>query len=229
MSYIRIYNLVEHTGFLLVCTHCRTRIFDPSGVTHAFSQQVTGFISSRRAASDVAILPKLTRFFDIVARAFGQYGNGYGEVLVRTVDAMCKVLWRTRDRECPCLWIINVNRLDPSARCPRICMASQGYDTVLPACSLEFCPSADSEAVFTVGTYKLEDSTSLDPGSNLDPGQPAASESQRRRGECLVFEMGDNAEDGTPTLSVLSFMTSFSSLDARNAAVRYPKWPCQQF
>jgi hypothetical protein len=70
---------------------------------------------------------------------------------------------------------------------------------VLPACSLEFCPTPGQENVFAVGTYKLEEgnidtaNTSSSPTSSVSP--------QKRRGECLLLETGDH-EDGVPTLSV---------------------------
>jgi diphthine methyl ester acylhydrolase len=42
-------------------------------------------------------------------------------------------------------------------------------DTVLPADSLEFCPSSGFHDIFVCGTYKLEDQ-------------------ETRRGQCLVFK-----------------------------------------
>lgn len=59
-----------------------------------------------------------------------------------------------------------------------------GYDTVLPADSVEFCPYYP---VFAVGTYKLEI-----PGSQTSTymSTEAASTSptkQKRRGKCMIF------------------------------------------
>lgn len=100
-------------------------------------------------------------------------------------------------------------------------MASPGYDTILPACSLEFCPSPGQENIFAVGTYKLEDSISPDPPQNADSGPSISSGPQRRRGECLLFEMNGDSEEGTPTLSVFSSPDRFSSLDMWIAVVNF--------
>jgi diphthamide biosynthesis protein 7 len=69
-------------------------------------------------------------------------------------------------------------------------MGDDGFDTILPACSLEFCPATGQERFFAVGTYKLED------------GNDVATGSQHRIGECLIFEI-DDSTDAVPTLSVL--------------------------
>lgn len=50
-------------------------------------------------------------------------------------------------------------------------------DTVLPADSLEFCPSSGFHDIFVCGTYKLDDSE------------------RTRRGQCLVFRALSDSEE----------------------------------
>ena len=56
-------------------------------------------------------------------------------------------------------------------------LKSTMVDTVLPADSLEFCPSPGFHEIFVCGTYKLEDQVST------------------RRGLCLVFKILLDAEE----------------------------------
>ena len=51
-------------------------------------------------------------------------------------------------------------------------------DTVLPADSLEFCPTSGFHDIFVCGTYKLDDHQIS-----------AEQESLLRRGQCLVFKV----------------------------------------
>lgn len=68
------------------------------------------------------------------------------------------------------------------------------FDTVWPADSVEYCPHSSYRHIFTCGTYKLEES---DPHNNVDSIQeevtptPTARPKQKRRGECLLFEVDD--------------------------------------
>jgi hypothetical protein len=97
-------------------------------------------------------------------------------------------------------------------------MAGLGYDTVLPACSVEFCPTPGLENLFAVGTYKLEDSAN--PGVSeqaIDTSTPISAP-QKRRGECLLFQMTAEAEDGAPMLLVTSSVHAWTPLDSQLAA-----------
>ncbi|KAF8807414.1 WD40 repeat-like protein [Phlegmacium glaucopus] len=53
-------------------------------------------------------------------------------------------------------------------------------DTVLPADSLEFCPSSGFHDIFVCGTYKIDDQISAEQESLLP---------RTRRGQCLVFKV----------------------------------------
>lgn len=62
---------------------------------------------------------------------------------------------------------------------------SHRVDTVLPADSVEFCPSPASADIFAVGTYKLEEEN-----SNGHFGTPL------RRGKCLLYEVSTVVDVG---------------------------------
>ncbi|EPT04340.1 hypothetical protein FOMPIDRAFT_1140860 [Fomitopsis schrenkii] len=70
------------------------------------------------------------------------------------------------------------------------------FDTIWPADSVEFCPHPSYRNVFVCGTYKLEQSV---PETNPDDSQeegtppPAARTKQKRRGECLLFQVEHEA------------------------------------
>lgn len=82
-------------------------------------------------------------------------------------------------------------------------MTLLGYDTILPACSLEFCPAPGRENMFAVGTYKLEES-SVDTESVSSPPASSGAGAQKRRGECLLLELVEDTEDCNLTLLVSS-------------------------
>ena len=64
-------------------------------------------------------------------------------------------------------------------------------DTVLPADSAEFCPTAHATQIFVVGTYQLEDLPLPDGQSN----DGSVSDRQvRRRGGCLVYEANESSD-----------------------------------
>lgn len=54
------------------------------------------------------------------------------------------------------------------------------FDTDYPADSLEFCPTPGFQDLFVCGTYKL-----------LDQQEEGF---QKRRGQCLVFRMGQSSQ-----------------------------------
>ena len=60
------------------------------------------------------------------------------------------------------------------------------FDTVWPADAAEFCPTEGYRDIFVCGTYKLLD----------EPSNPSNEEKkpQERRGQCLVFRTGCDAE-----------------------------------
>lgn len=80
-------------------------------------------------------------------------------------------------------------------------MAQSGFDTVLPADSIEFCPHPDAQEYFVCGTYMLHQnerpSESEGESSSTAPSIP-----QKRTGKCLLFKLKvDHPEE----LCVLSY------------------------
>ena len=68
------------------------------------------------------------------------------------------------------------------------------FDTVWPADSVEYCPHPSYRHIFTCGTYKLEETAPLDADDNPQEERtppPAARPNQKRRGECLLFQVDD--------------------------------------
>jgi len=62
------------------------------------------------------------------------------------------------------------------------------FDTEWPADAAEFCPTEGYHDIFVCGTYKLLD----------EPSDPTSEEKQpqERKGQCLVFRTGYDAEAG---------------------------------
>lgn len=69
--------------------------------------------------------------------------------------------------------------------------ASQSYDTVLPADSVEFCPHEGSRDIFVCGTYMLEQQQDVDVAMNPNEPLSESERSQNRWGRCLVFKVTD--------------------------------------
>ncbi|KZT02717.1 WD-40 repeat-containing protein [Laetiporus sulphureus 93-53] len=72
-----------------------------------------------------------------------------------------------------------------------------GFDTIWPADSVEFCPHPDFHDVFVCGTYKLEETGTNAPEErdNIEQSTSPVSKKQKRRGECLLFEVNPNVEE----------------------------------
>ncbi|GBE77939.1 Diphthine methyltransferase [Sparassis crispa] len=66
-----------------------------------------------------------------------------------------------------------------------------GFDTILPADSVEFCPHPDFLALFVCGTYKLEqpDSNGVPLGHEEETSSSSAPKRQHRSGQCLLFQV----------------------------------------
>jgi diphthamide biosynthesis protein 7 len=109
-------------------------------------------------------------------------------------------------------------------------MTGQGFDTTLPACSLEFCPSPGQEQIFVVGTYKLDDTAAV-PTSAVEDEAPKAPDAQSRHGECLVFEVTtlSNEEEDAPSLSVSLCTHTGAAMDSSIAVVKSLPSICLRF
>ncbi|KAF4623336.1 hypothetical protein D9613_001813 [Agrocybe pediades] len=74
------------------------------------------------------------------------------------------------------------------------------FDTVFPADSLEFCPTAGSQNIFVCGTYKLLDQPPV-PGNSTDSSKVP----QKRIGQCLAFEVHSSEEGDVQFEKIHSF------------------------
>ncbi|KAF8973930.1 WD-40 repeat-containing protein [Flammula alnicola] len=81
------------------------------------------------------------------------------------------------------------------------------FDTVLPADSLEFCPTANFQDIFVCGTYKLVDqqqSSELE-AIPISEAESSSRVTQTRRGHCLVFQVTPDPDGGLPFQRIQSF------------------------
>ena len=77
------------------------------------------------------------------------------------------------------------------------CAVMSAFDTVWPADSVEYCPHPSYHNLFACGTYKLEQSELQNNADSLEDEEtllPAARPKQKRRGECLLFQVDDGDE-----------------------------------
>jgi diphthamide biosynthesis protein 7 len=72
------------------------------------------------------------------------------------------------------------------------------FDTMYPADAVEFCPHPNALDIFACGTYKLDD-----PASQPFLGEPASEQTigissvlQKRRGQCLLFQVDSTFDRG---------------------------------
>ncbi|KIK28548.1 hypothetical protein PISMIDRAFT_587023 [Pisolithus microcarpus 441] len=90
--------------------------------------------------------------------------------------------------------------------------ASQSYDTVLPADSVEFCPHEGSRDIFVCGTYMLEQQQDVDVATNPNEPLSESERSQNRWGRCLVFKVTDTK---AKLCTLVQEMTSPAVLDQK--------------
>lgn len=76
---------------------------------------------------------------------------------------------------------------------------ANSFDTVLPADSLEFCPTSGFHNLFVCGTYKLLDQIEQD----VETVEGRSTVPQTRRGQCLVFRIQEGLSSAIPVLCVL--------------------------
>ena len=72
-------------------------------------------------------------------------------------------------------------------------MAISEFDTILPADSVEFCPTPGFHDIFVCGTYHLLTDQPTTQADVLDGGRSKAQ--QKRRGQCLVFRVINGGDD----------------------------------
>lgn len=75
-------------------------------------------------------------------------------------------------------------------------MDQLGFDTIIPADCIEFCPHAEAQEYFVCGTYKLhQHSDTTTDSSNSDDNETSVgstvsgSTPQKRTGKCLLFNV----------------------------------------